>query len=431
MGAMSVFSSNRFVFFGILLFSISIIGVDLNAIDVGSLSDDAAYIKRWSDIFHLLKTNPKLRAQMTELEINQNAFELGEVLWDCPPFAESETVPTNVHSLRPGDVKILAALGDSITAGFGIRATTPARVLVPNRGESFSIGGDQSLDEGVITLTNIIRKFNPNVTGFSICARTREHKDSGFNVAVPGATNRGLEGQATELINKMLTWEGIDYHHDWKIITLFIGGNDLCRSCTAVGGEMFSPDAYRDGIKAALDLLHRHVPRAFVNLQAMLDISMVPDLTHPGQEELCDQLHRAECPCAVEERENNGTGTFNLTLRERQLEYFDKINELVTSGVYDNRSDFTVILQPHLRDYTVPQYANGSYVMDFIAPDCFHPSVLAHQTFAYMLWNLMLTPVESKPFKFDPEQYPKYLCPTEENPFFYTYKNSPVPTAAP
>lgn len=45
---------------------------------------------------------------------------------------------------------------------------------------------------------------------------------------------RGLEGQATELINKMLTTEGIDYHHDWKIITLFIGGNDLCRSCTLV-----------------------------------------------------------------------------------------------------------------------------------------------------------------------------------------------------
>jgi len=47
-------------------------GVDLNPVDVGSLSDDAAYSKQWMDILHLLKTDDELRAQMAKMDVNQN-----------------------------------------------------------------------------------------------------------------------------------------------------------------------------------------------------------------------------------------------------------------------------------------------------------------------------------------------------------------------
>ena len=41
----------------------------------------------------------------------------------CTELAPSPTVPTSVHALRPSDVKVVAALGDSIT-GTNCRATS-------------------------------------------------------------------------------------------------------------------------------------------------------------------------------------------------------------------------------------------------------------------------------------------------------------------
>ena len=58
---------------------------------------------------------------------------------------------------------------------------------------------------------------------------------SQLNVAEPGATNRGMAGQAETLIAKLRddnSTEGdVDFDNDWKVITMFIGGNDLCRIC--------------------------------------------------------------------------------------------------------------------------------------------------------------------------------------------------------
>jgi len=40
-----------------------------------------------------------------------------------------------------------------------------------------------------------------------------------------------MEAQAVEAMNLMLEDPTIDYFNDWKLVTLFIGGNDLCQSC--------------------------------------------------------------------------------------------------------------------------------------------------------------------------------------------------------
>ena len=58
---------------------------------------------------------------------------------------------------------------------------------------------------------------------------------SQLNVAQPGGTHRSMAGQATDIITKMkdANWTDgdVDYDNDWKMLTLFIGGNDLCRVC--------------------------------------------------------------------------------------------------------------------------------------------------------------------------------------------------------
>ena len=40
-----------------------------------------------------------------------------------------------------------------------------------------------------------------------------------------------MPGQADRIINAMKDDSSINIETDWKIITLFIGGNDLCQYC--------------------------------------------------------------------------------------------------------------------------------------------------------------------------------------------------------
>ena len=67
---------------------------------------------------------------------------------------------------------------------------------------------------------------------------------SQLNVASPGATNRGMAGQATRLLERMqdpdLIAGDLDFQNDWKLVTIFVGGNDLCRVCeNPVSGKDF------------------------------------------------------------------------------------------------------------------------------------------------------------------------------------------------
>lgn len=105
----------------------------------------------------------------------------------CPSL-KLRTLPTSVHRLTPGDVKIVAALGGSATSGFGARSSSLADLFVDFRGISWSIGGDGSL-ESVLTLPNILKKYNPLLTGYSRKATPvsdRNKKSVGYNFAKTG-----------------------------------------------------------------------------------------------------------------------------------------------------------------------------------------------------------------------------------------------------
>ncbi|XP_076481971.1 phospholipase B1, membrane-associated-like [Bombus vancouverensis nearcticus] len=66
-------------------------------------------------------------------------------------------VPESVHRLRPGDIDVIAAMGDSLTADAGIFATNLLEVLVENRGASASIGGEGTW-RTYLTLLNIFKQ---------------------------------------------------------------------------------------------------------------------------------------------------------------------------------------------------------------------------------------------------------------------------------
>ncbi|KAF8370593.1 hypothetical protein PRIPAC_77022, partial [Pristionchus pacificus] len=133
--------------------------------------------------------------------------ELGAPGWSCDAdlMKRSKTVPTNVHSLRPADIDIVASIGDSLTAGNGAGAEKgdALAIAIQYRGLTWSVGGDKSLDEH-ISVANILKKFNPNVFGYSIrTGSANVWETAHLNAGVPGAHSGDVKGQAEDLVRRM------------------------------------------------------------------------------------------------------------------------------------------------------------------------------------------------------------------------------------
>ena len=95
-------------------------------------------------------------------------------------------------------------------------------------------------------------------------------------MAVSGDESNDMPIQAARLVQRFKDDKVIDFQNDWKLVTIFIGGNDLCR----YGGnkELHSPQRYIDEIKQSLDILYKELPRTFVNLVSSIDSTQVKDL---------------------------------------------------------------------------------------------------------------------------------------------------------
>ena len=77
--------------------------------------------------------------------------------------------------------------------------------------------------------------------------------------------------QVIEMVRRMKASTKIDFKNSWKLITFFIGGNDLCKSCKDI--NKYSPAKYMDNIKNTLDYMKANLPRTFVNLVLTLDVT--------------------------------------------------------------------------------------------------------------------------------------------------------------
>ncbi|XP_053366028.1 phospholipase B1, membrane-associated [Clarias gariepinus] len=338
----------------------------------------------------------------------------------CTDKSPSPSVPTSVHFLRPADIKVVAALGDSLTAGNGVGAgqNNLLGVMTEYRGLSWSIGGNADLSS-VTTLANILREFNPSLAGFSTGTGKATTTQAFLNQAVAGAKSKDLPSQAQALIARMSSDSRIDFQNDWKVITLFIGGNDLCEQCA--DPDFYSADNFARNIRDALDILQKQVPRVLVNLVELFNIVPLRQL-HQDFSLLCPTwLVESICPCVV----NPAEGSSDLqALIEINKAYQIATRNLVDSGRYKIRSDFTVVLQPFFRDMTFPVLPDGRPDRSFFAADCFHLSQKSQGLMARALWNNMLESVNSKTTSVDFNKGVTMKCPSKNNPYFSTYGSS-------
>ncbi|OWF46594.1 Phospholipase B1, membrane-associated [Mizuhopecten yessoensis] len=316
-----------------------------------------------------------------------------EILEPLPPA-------TSVNELTPADIKVVAAFGDSITAGTGIDAATPIGLLTQWRGLSWSVGGDGTFED-VITIPNIIKKYNPNVKGFSVGTGGVDSRNANLNLAVPGAKSDEMKEQAEALVERMKVEPGVDIENDWKIITLFVGGNDLCSYCE--DKTKYAPEQYVDNIKQALDVLYQHVPKALVNVVPVLNIAIVKEL---NQNLVCDTIHLVLCKCAAYPSNSEEETEMKLAVEA----YQKQLTDLISSGQFE-KDDFAIIIQPFFTKTELPQKEGGGPDLAYFAPDCFHLSRSGHQSAATALWNNMFEFVGEKDDAWEPGE--EVNCPTK------------------
>jgi lysophospholipase L1-like esterase len=328
----------------------------------------------------------------------------------------SATKPTNVNALRPADINVVMALGDSLTAANGAGATDALQILLQYRGLAFAAGGDKGLDEH-ITVPNVLLKYNPNLFGQSYGIGASDVWNIAYlNMGYPGAESGDLAGQANQLVGLLQQHsDKIDLQNDWKLLNIFIGGNDLCAWCHNPKGYQASD--FVSKITDAIQIIKKNVPRVVVNLVTMFQFEMVRSVDS-GQL-FCEGLHLFECDC------ESNTNFTNAEMANVSISYQIAEKQLEQSGMFDS-DDFTLVTQPFFNEVTSPPlYPNGSVNLQFFAPDCFHFSQMGHAVVASWMWKNMLEPVGMKTTKanFSEPALP-LSCPDSSCPFIRTVKNS-------
>lgn len=182
------------------------------------------------------------------------------------PGRRSDSVPTSVHKLTPGDIDIVGAIGDSLTAANGAFAIDSLQTTLEGRGVAWSIGGKDNWRR-FVTLPNLLKEYNPKLYGYSTAPNSLGfQKISKFNVAEPGAISGHTIRQAKNLVKRMRSDSRVDIKRHWKLVTIMIGSNDFCLDvCYHKDQKKLVEQAQRDLIRV-LRILRENLPRTLVNV---------------------------------------------------------------------------------------------------------------------------------------------------------------------
>lgn len=278
------------------------------------------------------------------------------------------------------DINVFMALGDSITAGFGIVGN-----LEENRGLSFSIGGD----EYALTLPNLFKKYtnsNKIIQGFSTGNHSFEsvgsvrYEQDNLNAAQSGAVVQDLFSQIDYLGNKTQT-----IYTEWSHLTLFIGANNLCRICEKNLDD--TPENYGKILGDVIDRIYSSFKNIIVSMLSIPNFTNLKELEKNSVN--CELLHIfvTECKCIF-----TGSDEDVQQVSEATKNY----NSIIKDVYFSKKPAYpTLLLHPFNEETIVP---SEEYVSTL---DCFHPSLISHENFAIATWNSLFLPFSKKLTKWD------------------------------
>ncbi|TMW48783.1 hypothetical protein DOY81_006134 [Sarcophaga bullata] len=324
--------------------------------------------------------------------------------------------PKTVHELRPGDIDVIAAIGDSLSAGNGIISQRIIHIAIEFRGLAFSGGGMEDWHT-VLTLPNILKAFNPNLYGYATDEVLTVNRKSHLSIAEPMIMSRDLVYQAEVLIARLKRDPNVDFQNHWKLLTVFLGNNDICSDMCHHDNLVDFLRRHERDLRSAFTLLRDNVPRLMINLIPVPN--MVTTLYEmKGVPLSCQAVHRIGCHCIFSERydEKILKKAYNYIVR------WQAIDQYVAELPEFQKDDFIILYQPLTANISMPLLANGKTDLRYFASDCFHFSQLGHAVMANALWNSMMLPKGKKQSELL-EPFVQFECPTKDRPFIVTAKN--------
>ncbi|XP_005190336.2 phospholipase B1, membrane-associated-like [Musca domestica] len=324
--------------------------------------------------------------------------------------------PVTVHQLRPGDIDVVAAIGDSLTAGNGAMSATALGAYTEFRGMSFSGGGMENWST-MLTLPNILKVFNPSLYGYATENVLARDKGAYLNVAEPMTLSRDLVFQVQVLIQRMRRDSRIDMKNHWKLVTIFVGSNDFCTDMCHHDNMLLFLKNHEEDLYKALTVLRNNVPHLVVNLIPAPNMVYLQQQMEnvPG---FCKIPLGFTCSCLV----NRFYSPEYLQKASELITHWQAIDEQVASLAEFQTDDFAVLYHSFMANMTIPKLLHGGTDLRYFGKDCVHFSQFGHAAMANLLWNNMLQEnrrgdVELKP------PFDRFECPKAERPFIATMKN--------
>ncbi|KAI8647148.1 hypothetical protein BD408DRAFT_408682 [Parasitella parasitica] len=330
--------------------------------------------------------------------------------FDCEPFIWHDAIlDRDAYHLRPNDIKAVIAIGDSISAGFGmISKRPPFSTILEYRGKVFSVGGDKgeyTIPNYLSAWTNTSNRGPP--TGYTFPLSRGKQLDN----AVSGSKTQDLNEQISRLVYLLSTSKYKDIKDEWKLVTLFIGANNVCVLCeppiTTLPG-LAEADIFEDNVRQALARIKNEVGKSFVNLVALFNVSSVYEASRgdPYCEFVLDPSHLVICSCIQgDEKQRRAAdrvvNEYNLRLEKLEKEFKQQ-----------NLMELGVSYQPGFKQFPIAKYKQ-SY---FSGVDCFHPNKCANQLMSIILWNNMFSSKEEKNKAYDIESL-DFICPSPQRPY--------------
>jgi phospholipase B1 len=257
-------------------------------------------------------------------------------------------------------------IGDSIAT-----AAIATNILPPFDKRAYSFcGGSPGVNAGYDTMATGLLTFNPDLKGYSYGNGNAGSANAALNVAVDGATSHDLTGQVNMLVDLL---DDPYYPRDaWKLLSIFIGGNDLCNSCQ--DWAKYTPENYQRNLETLLDTIKARIPRVFVNLITPPEVTILNQIGGSG----CFRF--TECACKA----NPDTKALHPHF-SRALHHLEELEK------YKDSASFHVVVQPFFEDIKLP-LLDGSPDKSYFAIDCFHLSSKGHSASGMGLWNNLMQP---------------------------------------
>ncbi|MCW6010596.1 SGNH/GDSL hydrolase family protein [Micromonospora sp. CPCC 205371] len=159
--------------------------------------------------------------------------------------ASADPEPSSGSTPRGDLPSSMAALGDSVTSGFGT-----CLALVKCHRNSWSTGESARIDSHY----RRIKEDNEAIDGRA------------YNHSVPGARASGLTAQARQAVQSKVEY-----------VTVLIGANDACRTNVA---DMTPVASFRSSVDEALAVLKKGLPKARVLVVSVPDLNRLWEIGH-------------------------------------------------------------------------------------------------------------------------------------------------------